>query len=153
MHCEQLWADAEDGTYELTSDMNVAWAHYEKGERRALKNWQGMWDLPDFYSDQVQVIKDVLKGSAHEVGAQWSGQAVVPVLRYFLQNAGVLFSDAGRSRNPYPRTVSQQRDISVFAREMLPKYLRVYVTVEPKVWSEQIQRLHRFVKVIQQAAR
>ena len=152
VHCEQLWAKAEEDTYELKREMSAAWAFYEKGERRALKNWQTMKDLPDFYSDQIQIIKDVLKGSSYEVGANWPGVAMVPALRYFLQNAGVLFADAGRSRNPYPRTAREQRDIAGFARDMITKYLRIYATVKPEVWAEQVQRLHRYAKVVQKAA-
>ena len=88
--------------------------------------------MVEFYGDEVQEVKDVVEGSVFEVGSQWSGILYSEVQRSFLQNAGVLFADAGRSRNPYSRTMEDQRRIADFTHEMMYKYLRIFVTIKPE---------------------
>ena len=108
-HCEELWAaPSDENVFAVEQNMSAACERYSKGERRAMKNWKGMQDVAEFYGDKVQEVKDVLEGSAFEVGSQWPGISHSVAQRSFLQNAGVLFTDAGRSRNPYSRTAKDQ---------------------------------------------
>ena len=53
LHCEQLWAKADDDVYQLHQDMEDVWSFYAKGERRVMKNWEGMKGMPEFYGDEV----------------------------------------------------------------------------------------------------
>lgn len=151
-HCEQLWEEASDDIYKLNSGMEDAWQRYEKGERKAMKNWKGMVDLQTYYSEQVQIVKDLLAGSKFEVGAQWPGIGIAQAQRYFLQNAGVLFTDAGRARNPYPRTAQDQRRIVNYTHDMTRLYLRILATVTPEDWASLVQSLQRQAKSVQRAA-
>ena len=148
VHCEQLWAEAPDDVYTLTSDMEDAWQLYGKGERRAMKNWKGMTNLQEFYGDEAQAVKDILRGSKYEVGAQWPGIGVAQVQRCFLQDAGVLFADAGRSRNPYSRTAEDQGRIAEYAHDMSRLFLRIYATMKPEDWMPLVASLQRQTKLV-----
>ena len=152
-HCEQLWSLASDeNVYEVTEDMDAARERYKKGERRAMKNWQGMRDLPEFYSDQIQIIKDVVAGSRFAVANKWPNVSVDDAQRALLQDAGVLFADAGRSRNPYSRTSAEQVNIANYIHAMLKKYLAVRVTVDASRWATLLHELQRKAKLVQKAA-
>ena len=152
-HCEELWAmSSDDNVYAVEQSMKHACARYAKGERRAMKNWAGMKDLNDTYSDNIQVIKDVLQGSSFELDSQWPGFSCAQAQKAILLDAGVLFEDAGRSRNPYARTKQDQDRIAVFTHKMIELYLRVYATVKPEDWAALIKDLQQKARAVQQAA-
>ena len=151
-HCEQLWAHmSDDNVYEVKDDMDAARARYAKGERRVMRNWEGMKDLQDVYSNEIQIVKDVVQGSEFEVASQWPGMSYAQAQRVFLQDAGVLFADAGRGRNPYNRTAHEQKIISEFAHDMLRKFLRIAVTVKPEELKACLLQLQEKTKLIQNA--
>ena len=132
--------------------MEAARERYKKGERRTMKNWRGVRDLPEFYGDQIQIIKDVVTGSHFDVGSQWPAISLEQAKRSLLKDAGVLFADAGRTRNPCYRTEATQIDIASYTHEMLKKYLAVYVTVKPEQWSGLLDDLQQKAKLVQRAA-
>ena len=88
--------------------MEAAWERYKKGEWKALKNWECLSGMTEFYSEEIQEVKDAVKGSQHDVGVTWPDMAVVPAMKTVMQEAGVLFADADRSRNPHVRTAVEQ---------------------------------------------
>lgn len=117
-HCDQLWVTAsDDGTYTLVKEMATAWKRYAKGERRAMKNWEGMKDLQGYYSDEVKLVKDVLSGSKFELEAQWSGISFVNAQRTFLQEA------AWRQR--YCLRTQGDRGIRIGGRRKRKRTLRI----------------------------
>ena len=111
-----------------------------------------MKDLPEFYGNQIQIIKDVLAGSRFAVASQWTGVSVEDAQRALMQDAGVLFADAGRSRNPYNRTEAEQNNIAEFTHDMLKKYLAVRATVKTAQWAPLMQELQCKAKLVQKAA-
>ena len=70
-HCEQLWAlTDDDGVYELLEDMTHAWPRYEKGVRKAMKNWDSMKDMSEFFDKEIQEVKDLVHDSEFDVEAE-----------------------------------------------------------------------------------
>ena len=154
-HCKQLWTLQKESEeyYELKETMDVAWARYKKGERKALRNWDCMSGLADFFSEEIQQIKDTLAGSQHALPATWPDMSVLPAMKTVMQEAGVLFADAGRSRNPYVRTAEEQRVIADYTRTVLRSWLKVRATIADKAkWLQHLRDLQRRAKVIAQAA-
>ena len=153
-HCEQLWALADDdGFYEVTEDMKDAWARYQKGERKAMKNWSSMRGMQDYFEKEVQIVKDLLQDSEFAVPADWPHMGWVAAQKTFMQQAGVLFADAGRSRNPYQRTAQEQAAIAAYARSMLRMWLRVGATVSKDKWIIHLKELQRKAQLIARAAK
>lgn len=153
-HCEQLWAVSDDdGVYELKEDMADAWSRYQKGVRKAFKNWDDMQDVQTFFEREVQTVKDLVAASKFDVEPEWPYMDCKDAIKTFMQQAGVLFPDAGRSQNPYPRTALEQRTIASFVHEMLRLWLRVGATMSKVQWSEHMQVLQRQAKVVAQASR
>ena len=73
--------------------MEAAWERYKKGEWKALKNWECLSGMTEFYSEEIQEVKDAVKDSQHDVGVTWLDMAVVEavvpamktVIEYFLR--------------------------------------------------------------------
>ena len=69
-HCDQLWSmPDDDGIYELDEGMTEAWDRYKKGVRRAMKNWDDMQDMDEFFGKEIQAVKDLLCDSEFELEA------------------------------------------------------------------------------------
>ena len=67
-HCEQLWAlPNDDEEYVLQESMDAAWERYKKGGRKALRNLECMSGLEEFYSGEIQKVKDAVRGSQQDV--------------------------------------------------------------------------------------
>ena len=94
----------DDLVHALTDDMTDACKVYEKGETKTLKNWKGMEGMATFFSEEIQTVKDLLAGSDRELEASWPHVFWHQAMGQFTNEAGVLFAEAGRSRNPFPRT-------------------------------------------------
>ena len=153
-HCEQLWAVTDDdGVYELVEDMAEAWARYRKGAHRAMKNWDAMKDMQEFFEKEVQAVKDMVYDSEFAVEAEWPHMGCNAAQKTFMQHAGVLFAEAGRSRNPFPRTAAEQDAIANFTHEMMRLWLRVAATVKKADWMGRMKELQRKAKLIALAAK
>ena len=123
-HCEQLWATMDDNlVFTLADDMDDARRIYVKGERKALKNWKGMTQMEAFFSQEVQAVKDLLADSVFELEASWPHVFWHQAMKQVTNEAGVLFADAGRSRNPYQRTKQDQDAICDYVQIMLRLWL------------------------------
>ena len=153
-HCEQLWAVTDDnGIYELREDMPQAWARYRKGVHRTMKNWDSMKDMQHVFEKEVQAVKDLVHDSEFDVESAWPYMGYIAAQKTFMQHAGVLFEDAGRGRNPYPRTAKEQELIALFAHEMMRLWLRVAATVKKSDWMGHMQELQRKAKLVASAAK
>ena len=153
-HCEELWAMPDDDlVYALTDEMKRASALYEQGERKALKNWQGMKDMEGFFSDEVQKVKELLQGSTWELTKSWPFVFYHEAVKSFTNDAGVLFQDAGKSRNPHARSKREQHVICMYVQTLLPLWLRVRATVAGQdEWVDSMKALQKMAKQVARAS-
>ena len=118
-----------------------------------MKNWSSMRGMQDYFEKEVQIVKDLLQDSEFAVPADWPHMGWVAAQKTFMQQAGVLFADAGRSRNPYQRTAQEQAAIAAYARSMLRMWLRVGATVSKDKWIIHLKELQRKAQLIARAAK
>ena len=68
VHCEELWEVMNDDlVYELKNDMTEACKVYQKGETKSIKNWGDMAEMEDFFSQEIQTMKELLADTAWEL--------------------------------------------------------------------------------------
>ena len=110
-------------------------------------NWDGMGDMEEFFSQEIQTIKDLLADSAWEVTASWPHVFWHQAMKHVTNDAGVLFKDVGRSRNPYPRTKMEQEEICAYVKVMLRLWLRVRTTVRSQdTWMHHLGEFQQSAK-------
>ena len=100
-----------------------------------------MESMQEFYSDEIQVVKDRFEGTELELERDWPNVSFQEVASSILMKAGVLHRDADKSRNPYRRDTWEHNHVAEYLREMLGCWLRIRTMVEPDEMNVQVKAL------------
>ena len=154
-HCQQLWATQDgDGFYVLDPEtMDKAAQYYAPGMTGVMKKWQEMAGASTIFDKEVQSAKDVFADSTDQLDADFPGMDFQQFCKEILNDSGVLFSDAGRSRNPYRRTQVQQVRIGAYTQRMAVLWVRVKAAVPEAVFAKFVSELRGISSRVEQAAR
>ena len=152
--CTEVWASHDDnGFYKLDWETMPNAAEFYAPARSGV-----LWKLPfmvtmeEFFSNEIQIVKDMFDGSDLELNRDWPGTGFQDVATDVLIKSGVLHRDADKSRNPYRRDAWEHDHIAEYLREMLACWLRIRTMIEPDEFSREIQALHRTAKAVGVAA-
>ena len=152
--CNEIWSGQDDrGFYVLNwESMPNAAEFYAPAKSGTLWKLPFMMTMEEFFSDEIQIVKDMFEGSDLELHRDWPNTGFQEVATDILIKSGVLHRDADRSRNPYRRDAWEHDHIAEYLREMLACWLRVRTMIEPDEMSREVQALHRTAKAVGMAA-
>ena len=102
----------------------------------------------EFFSDEIQVVKDVFEGTDMELDRDWPCLSFRDVATDILIKSGVMHRDADKSRNPYRRDAWEHSYLAEYLREMLGCWLRIRTVIEPDALSREVKALHRTAKAV-----
>ena len=103
--CNEVWAEHDDrGFYKLDWEaMPNAAEFYAPAKTGVLWKLPFMQTMQEYYSDEIQIVKDMFEGSDLELHRDWPGESFQDVVRQILIKSGVLHRNADKSKNPYRR--------------------------------------------------
>ena len=101
----EIWSEHDNnGCYIMdTKAIPFAVKFYKPSKSDVLWNLPFMRNMKEFFSEQIQVVKDVLDGTEGELERDWPYKCLKEVSLNILKEAGVLHRDAVKSKNPYNR--------------------------------------------------
>ena len=154
-HCQQLWAaHDEEGYYMLDpKTMDKAALFYKAGRTGVLRKWQEIVGASAVFEEEIQSAKEVFADSTDQLDKSFPGMDFSQFCKEVLNNSGVLFADAGRSRNPYRRSQVQQVRIGRYVQRMAVLWVRVKSAVPQAIFDKFMSDLRATAGKIEQAAR
>ena len=154
-HCEELWADKdEEGFYVLRPKlMKNAAEVYKAGKTGVMKKWMEIKGARNIFESEAAAAKDVFADSTEELGVDFPGMGFDQFCKEILNVSGVLFADAGKSRNPYRRTAAQQTNIGQYVQRMSVLWIRVKAAVKPAIFETFVTKLRGIAQRVEQAAK
>ena len=154
-HCEELWSAKHDnGFYAVNpATMPKAAQLYKPGKSGVLKKWPEIVAAGATFEEEIQSAKDVFADSVDALAVSFPGVDFHTFCKDILNKAGVLFEDAGRSRNPYRRTAEQQARIGAYVQKMAVLWIRVKAAVKTSAFNAFVKKLRVIAKLVERAAR
>ena len=119
--CSEIWSEHDKhGFYKLDwNAMPNAAQFYAPAKTGVLWKLPFMSSMEDFFSDEIQVVKDMFDGTDLELERDRPNAGFQEVATDALIKSGVLYRDADKSRNPYRRDGWEHDQLSEYLREML----------------------------------
>ena len=154
-HCEQLWAvEGADGCYTLDPEkMDKAAAYYKAGKTGVMHKWPEMIAASETFANEVRSTKEIFADSDAELDEAFPEADFQQFCKQILNESGVLFADAGKSRNPYKRSAEQQARIGSYVDRMAVLWVRLKAAVEPAFFETFVTKLQGIAQRIEHAAR
>ena len=154
-HCEQLWAvEGPDGHYCLDPEkMDKAAAFYIAGKTGVMHKWPEMVAASETFANEVRTAKEIFADSDEELDEAFPEANFQEFCKQILNESGVLFADAGRSRNPYKRSAEQQARIGSYVERMAVLWVRLKAVVEPARFETFVKKLQGIARRVEHAAR
>lgn len=145
----------EDNCYTPSPDsMDKAAEFYRAGRTGVMKKWPEIVAAQDIFDQEVQSAKDVFADSADELKASFPEATFQEFCKQVLNEAGVLFKDAGRrSQNPYRRTAEQQARIGAYIQKMAVLWVRIKAAVITAQFNKFVRALISIANRLENAAR
>ena len=121
----EIWSESDDrGFYKLDWDsMPTAAEFYAQAKTGVLWKLPFIQGMEDYYSDEIQIVKDMFQGSELELHDEWPQASFQDVATDLFIKSGVLHRDADKSRNPYRRDAWEHEYLGEYLREMLSCWL------------------------------
>lgn len=154
-HCNELWAaNDSDGFYSLKPGaMEKAADLYKPGKTGVMKKWTEMNVAKKVFDQEVSSAKDVFADSTDELDVDFPGMNFEQLCKEILNDSGVLFADAGRSKNPYRRTAAQQSNIGQYVQRMVVLWVRVKAAVKSAIFESFVSKLRGIAGRVELAAK
>ena len=148
--CNEIWSERDgNGCYILdTKAMPFAAKFYKPAKSAVLWNLPFMRNMKDFFSEQVQVVKDVLDGTEAELERDWPYKSFKEVSSDILMEAGVLHRDAARSKNPYKRDQWEHDRLAGYLQNMIQGWLQISAVLDTEDMAEDMKRLQKAAKKV-----
>ena len=148
--CDEIWSVSDDrGFYKLNYEtMPNAAAFYAPAKSGVLWRLPFMVTMEEFFSEEIQVVKDMFEGSELELDSDWPNMSFQDVASDILIKSGVLHRDADKSKNPYRRDEWEHCQLAEYLRKMLSCWLRIRTVIEPDALEREIKALHRTAKSV-----
>ena len=152
--CDEVWAEQDDrGFFKMDwESMPKAAEFYAPAKTGVLWKLPFMQGMKDYYSDEIQIVKDMFEGTELELHRDWPNAEFQEVARDLLIKSGVMHRDADKSKNPYRRDAWEHDELSEYLREMLSLWLRIRSIIDEDEMSTKLKALHRTAKSIGMAA-
>ena len=99
-HCDQLWALQDDDSFYTLAPktMDKAAEFYRAGKTDVMKKWPEMVAAEQMFEEEVQSAKDIFADSVDELSTSFPGVDFQDFCKQILNESGVLFHDADRSK-------------------------------------------------------
>ena len=154
-HCDQLWALQDDDSFYALDPktMEEAAEFYRAGKTGVMKKWPELVAAEQMFEEEVQSAKDIFADSEDELTASFPDVGFQDFCKLILNDAGVLFHDAGRSQNPYRRTAEQQARVGVYVQKMVVLWVRVKAAVSTEQFDAFFNTLCAVANRVENAAR
>ena len=125
--CNEIWTEHDsNGCYVMdTKTMPFAAKFYKPARSAVLWNLPMMRDMKTFFSDQIQVVKDVLEGTDGELERDWPYRSFKDVSADILMDVGVLHKNAAKSKNPYKRDQWEHDRLAEYMQNMVQYWLQI----------------------------
>ena len=119
--CDEIWQDHDArGFYKLDWEtMPEAAGFYAPAKSGVLWKLPFMTTMEDYFSNEIQIVKDMLEGSELELERDWPNCGFQDVASQIMIKSGVLHRDADKSRNPYRRDEWEHDQLAEYLREMV----------------------------------
>ena len=148
--CDEIWQDHDArGFYKLDwESMPSAAEFYAPAKSGVLWKLPFMTTMEDYFSNKIQIVKDMLAGSELELERDWPNCGFQDVASQVLIKSDVLHRDADKSKNPYRRDEWEHDQLAEYLREMIACWLRIRTMVEPDEMDMNVKALHRTAKAV-----
>ena len=148
--CAEIWEEPDSrGFYCYNPElMPNAAEFYSPAKQGVLWKLPFMAHMEQFYSDEIQVVKDLFEGTESELPVAWPNVSFKEVSSDILLRSGVLHRDADKSRNPYRRDSWEHSRLLEYLRKMISCWLRMRTTIDSDELSKEVKALHHTAKSI-----
>ena len=148
--CSEIWTEHDaNGFYIMDTEVMPFAAKFYKPARKAvLWNMPFMKDMSEFFSEQIQVVKDVLDGTDSELERDWPYHSFKEFSSEVLINSGVLHHDAARSKNPYKRDQWENDRLANYMQSMIQCWLQISAVIDTDDLTEDMKKLQKTAKKV-----
>ena len=126
---------------------------YKPNKTGVMKKWMEIKGVKGVFEQEVGSAKDVFADSTDELDADFPDMTFEQLFKEILNDSGVLFADAGRSRNPYRRSAAQQTNIGQYMQRMVVLWVRVKAAVKPAIFKSFVDKLRGIARRVELAAK
>lgn len=89
-----------------------------------MRKWQEIVGASAVFEEEVGSAKDIFQGSTGELDPSFPGMKFNKFCKEILNRSGVVFEDAGQSKNPYRITYEQRARIGMYTQRMAVLWVR-----------------------------
>ena len=148
--CNEIWTEHDtNGFYILDPEvMPFASKFYKPARSAVLWNLPFMKDMSGFFSEQIQVVKDVVEGTDSELERDWPYCSFKEISTEILINSGVLHHDATRSKNPYKRDQWECDRLAIYMQNMIQCWLQISAVVDTDDLARDMKLLQKKAKAV-----
>ena len=154
-HCNELWAfPDEDNMCKLdVATMPKAAEFYKAGKTGVMRKWPEMLTAKEAFEREIQSAKDLFEDSPDALPSLFPEVDFDGFCNCVLNDAEVLFADAGRSKNPYKRSAEQQARIGAYVLRMVVLFIRVRAAVPQVRFNPFVVKLRAVARRVEDAAK
>ena len=154
--CNEIWSEHdENGFYIMDTELMPFASKFYKPAKSAVAV---LWNLPFmkqmdvFYSNQIQLVKDVLDGTDAELERDWPYQSFKDVSSDLLLKSGVMHRNADKSKNPYKRDQWENDRLADYMQNMIQCWLQISAVIDTEDLAADMKKLQQTAKKVGLAA-